>query len=194
MSGRSVKPSQILDVTERLVRTRGYNGFSFRDVAAAVGIKSASVHYHFPTKADLGVAVARRYTERFLAGLGDPRDPAPAPADLLDGYLGLFRQALGGASGETGQMCLCGMLGAEADALPAPVAAEAARFFERNAVWLAVVLSRLAPAPDPAALRRRALFILATLEGALILARSLREPTVFDEAFAAISPSAMAGP
>ncbi len=193
MPGRSVKPSEILDAAEGLLRTRGYNGFSFRDLADAVGIKSASVHYHFPTKADLGQAVARRYKDRFIDGLGDPRDTARTPAALLDGYLGAFRAALGGASGETGQMCLCGMLGAEIDALPPAVAAEAGRFFERNAVWLGEVLGRLAPAPDPAALRRRALFILATLQGALILARGLKDPAVFDEAFAALSPAAMVG-
>ncbi len=193
MPRRSVKPSEILDVAEGLIRTRGYNGFSFRDLADAVAITSASVHYHFPTKADLGEAVARRYSDRFLAALGDPQAPEQAPADLLERFSVAFRAALGRSSGETGQMCLCGMLGAETDALPPAVAAEAGRFFERNAVWLGVVLSRLAPAPDPAALRRRALFILATLEGALILARSLKDPAVFDEAFAAISPAAMAG-
>ncbi|MEM6465574.1 MAG: helix-turn-helix domain-containing protein, partial [Pseudomonadota bacterium] len=59
----------ILDVTERLIRAHGYSGFSFRDVATEVGIKSASVHYHFPTKPDLAAAVARRYRERFAKAL-----------------------------------------------------------------------------------------------------------------------------
>ena len=70
MSTTTSKVDEILDVAEALVQTRGYNGFSFRDVAAAVGVKSSSVHYHFPTKADLGATLARRYRERFLDKLG----------------------------------------------------------------------------------------------------------------------------
>ena len=56
--------SAILDVAERRIRAHGYNGFSFREIADEIGIKSASVHYHFPTKADLAAAVAKRYRER----------------------------------------------------------------------------------------------------------------------------------
>jgi AcrR family transcriptional regulator len=74
VADRSNKAEEILDVAERMARTGGYNGFSFREIAKAVGIKAASVHYHFPTKDELGAAVARRYTERFLATPGDASD------------------------------------------------------------------------------------------------------------------------
>ena len=53
------KEQAILKITEEMVRRGGYNGFSFREIAKQVGIKSSSVHYHFPTKEDLGVAVAK---------------------------------------------------------------------------------------------------------------------------------------
>ena len=66
------KRDAILDIAEAMIRNAGFNAFSTRDVANAVGIKSASVHYHFPTKADMGVAVTERYTSRFLEQLGDP--------------------------------------------------------------------------------------------------------------------------
>ncbi len=68
----SSKAEEILDIAERLVRGHGRNGFSFRDVASRAGVKSASVHYYVPARADLGAAVARRYTDRFMDGLGDP--------------------------------------------------------------------------------------------------------------------------
>lgn len=181
------KAEEILDAAEGLARSGGYHGFSFRDVAARVGIKSASVHYHFPTKADLGAAVARRYTDRFLDALGDPAGPAAAPGELVGRYVAAFRHALVTER----RMCLCGMLGSEVAALPPEVAAEAKRFFERNIDWLEAVLSRRenGPAADLAASRREALTILAALEGALILARTLENPSVFDQVAEAVTPA-----
>jgi TetR/AcrR family transcriptional repressor of nem operon len=172
------KAGEILDSAERQARRRGYNGFSFRDLAADVGIKSASVHYHFPTKAELGAAVAQRYSERFMAHLGDPADPEVAPDALLERYVAAFRRALV----RDRQMCLCGLLGAEVESLPPKVAAEVRRFFEQNVAWLAAVLSRPnrgAPGNEPA--EARALAILALLEGALVVARTLKRDAVFDQ-------------
>ena len=178
MSSESPRATEILDVAEALVRTQGYNGFSFRDVAAAVGIKSASVHYHFPTKADLGAEVARRYADRFIDALGDPADPEQPPTALLARYIAAFRHALV----QDGQMCLCGMLGAEIGSLPVEVAGAAKGFFNRNVAWLEAVLSRTAAAKagEATTVRARALAILATVEGAMIVARTLRQPGDFD--------------
>ena len=83
MPRTSGKDLEILDAAERAIRDRGYNAVSFRDLAAAVGVKSASVHHHFPTKADLGAAVARRYAERFLDALGDPATWPSSPTIWL---------------------------------------------------------------------------------------------------------------
>jgi TetR/AcrR family transcriptional repressor of nem operon len=176
MASKGTKADDILETAESLARTGGYHGFSFRDIAAEVGIKSASVHYHFPTKADLCAAVARRYTERFLEALGDPADPKTAPGRLLARYAAAFRESLV----EDQQMCLCGVFGAEVALLPAPVAAEVQGFFERNVEWLQVVLARDGPV-DEAQSRRRALTVLAALEGAMIVARTLRRVEIFDE-------------
>ncbi len=178
MATVSHKADEILDIAEQLVRSQGYNGFSFRDIATRAGIKSASVHYHFPAKADLGVAVARRYTDRFLAGLGDAEASGAHPEDLLARYVAAFRYALT----RDGQMCLCGVLGAEITALPPEVAREAKRFSKLNLAWLERVLSRLDKqgTADPASLRRRALVILSALEGAMIVARSLGDPTAVE--------------
>jgi TetR/AcrR family transcriptional repressor of nem operon len=190
MAARAAKAEEILNSAERLVRRRGYNGFSFRDLAEEVGIKGASVHYHFPTKADLGVAVAHRYTERFIAALGDPNDPVVAPQALLERYVYAFRCALVWDR----QMCLCGMLGAEVESLPPDVAAEVRTFFEQNIEWLAAAISRpagKAPADgapsDGVAAERQALTILAMLEGALVVARTMRRDEVFDRIAEAIT-------
>ena len=137
-----------------------------------MGVKSASVHHHFPTKADLAAAVACRYADRFLGAVeGKP------PDRLVAAWRAAFRRALR----EDGRMCLCGVLGAEAGALPPAVAAEARRFFERGAECLA----RAEGASDTA--RDTGLRILATLEGAMLVARILGDPAVFDQATAELS-------
>ena len=163
---------QILDAAEKRARMAGYHGFSFRDLAEDVGIKSSSVHYHFPTKGELAEALARRYTLRVAEKLGDPDDLAPGAGRAR--VVSLFRDALL----IDDRMCLCGLFGAERDALPPPVAAAVADFF-------GLILGYLERAP--AAVRRgeKPAALLARLEGALILARALNDPGLFDEATAA---------
>ena len=101
----------------------------------------------------------------------------PPPA-LLRRYVAAYRKSLV----EDGLMCLCGLFGAEIAHLPRSVAAEARRFFEANLDWLVVVIERRGGREGPLAARAEAMQIVATLEGALILARSLDDPSVFDAA------------
>ncbi len=180
------KAGAILDSAERLARIAGYNGFSFRDVAAEVGIKSASVHYHFPTKSDLGAALARRYADRFFARLGDPSDLAHPSHTLIERFIAGFRDTLA----IDGQMCLCGLFGAEIAALPEAVGAEVRSFFERAIDWLETAYGRASRGivGDDTAPRDRALALIATLEGALILARTLQDPAIFDRVAASAVP------
>ncbi len=177
MSERTSKAEQILDAAEKMARIGGYNGFSFREIAKDVGIKAASVHYHFPGKQDLGAAIAKRYTERFLENLGAPDDPGAAPTELLQRYIAAYRHSLV----EDKLMCLCGMFGAEITRLPDKVARETQIFFERNRDWLVTVITR-AGKKKKADAEKAAFSILATLEGAMILARTLDDPAVFDAA------------
>src|SRR3954468_5997966 len=123
--------SRILDVAERLLQTRGYNGFSYGDVAGELGITRAALHYHFRSKAELGRALIDRYTGRFTAAL-DALDAAAAGAVArLHGYSDLYRDVL-----RDDLMCLCGMLAAEYRTLPGPLQHEVSAFFERNSAWL----------------------------------------------------------
>ena len=75
------KELAILETTEEMVRQGGYNSFSFRNIASVVGIKSSSVHYYFNTKEDLGVAVTKFYTDKFLNALGCLLYTSPSPRD-----------------------------------------------------------------------------------------------------------------
>ena len=161
----------ILDAAEGRIRATGYNGFSFRDIAGDVGIRSASVHHHFPTKGDLAAAVARRYTDRFLDAVGDAKGPTMVQT---------FRKVFRGALDDDGRMCLCGMLATEAGLLPPEVAAETRRFFTLALARLTAALAAASPG-EPGS-EDRAFQVLATLEGAMTVARALGDPNAFDRA------------
>jgi TetR/AcrR family transcriptional regulator, transcriptional repressor for nem operon len=70
---------RILDVAERLVQTRGFNSFSYADIATELRITTASLHYHFPSKAELGSALITRYEGRFAEALGQIDQGIPDP-------------------------------------------------------------------------------------------------------------------
>ena len=123
---------EILRVSEEMIRRSGYNGFSFRNVAAAIGIKSSSVHYHFRTKEELVAAVTKAYTQRFISNLTTPQAIKEAGKDPIDVYINAFRCALL----ESKQMCLCGIFGAQAHGLPEVVVIETREFFALNIQWL----------------------------------------------------------
>ncbi|WP_345774972.1 TetR/AcrR family transcriptional regulator [Sinorhizobium sp. K101] len=112
----------ILDAAEERIRGAGYSGFSFREIAADVGVKSSSVHYHFPTKEKLAAAVARRYTDRFLVGVDEK---VQAGRDIVQAWRQVFRDALA----RDGRMCLCGAMGATSHDLADEVRNEVKRFF-----------------------------------------------------------------
>lgn len=162
--------TRLLDAAAKGMQSQGYNAYSFHDLSAAVGIKTASIHYHFATKAALGAALARRYTATFMAALGDPG--AGEPDDRLKHYASLFRTAL-----HDGRMCLCGMIGAEIDTVPEEVAVEVRAFFAANHAWLAEVFGRTGRSEARALARH----FLATLEGAMLAARVSGDLASFDE-------------
>jgi TetR/AcrR family transcriptional repressor of nem operon len=166
MTDQTVR-DRILDAAEARARTGGYHGFSFRDLAEDIRVKSSSVHYHFPTKGDLGEALATRYADRARAYLGDPMEVTPKQA--VDRLTALFRDALL----RDDKMCLCGLFGAERDALPPNVTAATARFFRLILDYLEAAFGADWQGEKPAA-------IVSRLEGALILARIMEDPGLFE--------------
>ena len=106
-------PDRILEVAKRLMQTRGYNGFSYADVAAEIGISKASRHYHFATKAALGAALIERYAARVDAALesfdAGEVEATGRPARYAQLYADMLSQD---------RLCLCGMLAADAEDHP----------------------------------------------------------------------------
>ena len=172
--------SQILDVAERLVQVRGFNAFSYADVAAELHITTAALHYHFAGKAELGEALITRYTTRFIealtaieAKIGDAAGRLDAYADL---YVEVFRQ---------NRMCLCGMVAADFETLPASMRSAVVSFFDqKNEAWLSRILQRglddtsLQFVGSSVAVART---LVSGLEGAMLLARPFGDTGRFQE-------------
>jgi len=161
--------SRILDAGERLVQVRGFNGFSYADVAAELDLTKASLHYHFPSKAELGEALIARYAERFAQALAAiDANVTLAPAKL-GAYASLYAEVL-----REERMCLCGMLAAEYQTLPDPIRDAVVAFLDDNEAWLALVLEdgredgSLRFSNTPADTARS---IVSGLEGAMLVAR-----------------------
>lgn len=161
--------AQILDTAQELVQSRGYNAFSYADISEVVGIRKASIHYHFPTKAKLGQALVKRYREAFAKALDQIRTEA-APADrqllqLAEIYAGNL---------ERDRLCLCDMLAADALAIPAEVREAVTDCFAEIEAWIAETISQgcaagLFVCDDP---ETTAKAVLSTLAGTELIARA----------------------
>jgi TetR/AcrR family transcriptional regulator, transcriptional repressor for nem operon len=170
-------PTRILDAAERLVQLRGFNGFSYADIAEELKLTKASLHYHFRGKAELGEALIRRYAARFFAALAEIEASTDNAGARLAAYADLYANVL-----HDHRMCLCGMLAAEYQTLPERMREAVLRFFDDNEAWLARVLAagraagalRFEGAPEETAQT-----IVSGLEGALLVARPYGDPERF---------------
>lgn len=166
---------EILDVGQELIQTVGFDGFSYRDIADRVGIKSASVHYHFPAKTDLAHAVAEKYRVDFNASVNELESRGLSPLDQLAGFAGIFQRTLEGLN----RVCLCAMLASEAGSVPTTVNEETQKFFNEQQAWISKTISagidsgEIAESAQPIAFAKT---FLSALEGAMIMARAMERP------------------
>lgn len=174
--------TRILDVAERLAQVRGFNGFSYADIAAELGITKAALHYHFASKADLGEALIDRYAARFSDALAAIDAAAPAPPAKLRGYAELYADVL-----RNQRMCLCGMLAAEYPTLPGAMRASVVSFFDDNETWLQQVLEEGrgdGSLQFSGSTRDVARMIISCLEGAMLVTRPYGDIPRFQDAAA----------
>lgn len=162
----------VLAAAQKTAQAHGYNGMNFRDIAADVGIKAASIYHHFPSKADLGAAVAKRYWEDTATHL----DALPGDAaDVLHAYPDIFRRSL--ANGN--RLCLCSFMSAEYDDLPEAIKKEVQAFADVNVSWLnKKLVEAMTVGPGQSEARARAIF--AAVAGAQLMARSRADISLFD--------------
>jgi TetR/AcrR family transcriptional repressor of nem operon len=155
----------IIDAAERRMQLGGFGGFSFREIAADVGIKSSSVHYHFPTKEDLAAAVVRRWAEETSKFIDEQFEKDPDP-------IRVWTNAFRGTAMSDGRICPCTVLGAASQDLPPEVAKEVKGFF-------AMCLDKLvAEGLSPS----NAAEMLSTITGALVIANALGDTAAYDRA------------
>ena len=176
---RSGTAVEILDVAERLLQTRGFNGFSYADIASELDITKPALHYHFSGKSELGEALIARYASRFAEALGAIDNDAPSAPAKLDAYAGLYLDVL-----RANRMCLCGMLAAEYQTLPQSMKAAVIQFFEDSSKWLESVLcdgSADGTLQFVGSEREVAQLIIGALEGAMLVARSYGDVGRFEE-------------
>lgn len=166
------KRDQILDIAERGYRQGGFAGLSYRDIAAALDMKSASVHYHFPYKEDLGKAVVERYTDNLLDALGTPDAADETAADRLGRLVGAYRAAY--AEGESS--CLCAVLGSVSPQLPPSVQEAVNQYFTRLMRWTETALANAKTTKD-----LNAAHIISALQGAMILSVAMGDACYLDE-------------
>jgi TetR/AcrR family transcriptional repressor of nem operon len=171
---------RILDVAEQLAQTRGFNGFSYADIAEELALTKASLHYHFPSKAHLGSALLQRYHQAFGEALEAIDRESGGAGEKLRRYVGLYDSVL-----QNNRMCLCGMLAAEFATLPAQMQHELRSFFDANEIWLAAVLEKGRHAGDFAFRgppKQRARIVVSGLEGAMLVACAYRDGRRFRSA------------
>jgi len=175
--------ARLLQSAERILRERGYNGFSYADLAQEIGIRTASIHYHFRAKSDLVLALIERYAERIAGGLADLSRTAPTGADRIAGYVAVYRDALRQGS----SLCLCVSLSADAESLEPTALAALEAFHQGGIAWLTEAFELAAedgsiehvgaPASEAAA-------TLALVEGAQLVGRASRSAEPFERAVA----------
>ena len=176
----------ILEAARRAAQAHGYGGLNFRDIGAEVGIKAASIYHHFPSKADLGAAVAKRYWEDAVAKLESLAAAAGEPRKALEAYPGVFRRSLE----EDNRMCLCSFMSAEYDDLPDTVKAEVQTFADVNVAWLTKMLAAATARPESEC-ETKARAIFAAVAGAQLMARSRADLSLFDTLIASFRESGL---
>jgi TetR/AcrR family transcriptional repressor of nem operon len=169
----------ILDVAQGLVIAGGFNGFSYADIADAVGIRKASIHHHFPAKADLVLALVDRYRLRAEAGLNALREKTSAPVEQLTIYVNFWQACILDSSAP---FCVCAVLAGEMQMLPPEAAASVRAHFKNLSAWLTSVLRDGVERKEffltnPA--DEEAQILVACVHGAMLSARAFDDPEVF---------------
>lgn len=164
---------KLIELAEEAICTKGYASFSFRELANRLGIKSASVHYHFPTKADLGLAVAKGYRQRYSDALAQIERQHSGAHQRLQALVSIYRQEMLTSQ----RMTLCCMLAAEKLQLPDALQEELRGFYRMNINWL---MQATGQSED------RAAQIFALLQGAFTGGQTLGDAAYFDAAVAGI--------
>ncbi|NMM49734.1 TetR/AcrR family transcriptional regulator [Marinigracilibium pacificum] len=171
--------SKIIELGDNFLRSRGFNSFSFKDISDELGLKKAAVHYHYPTKEDLGNEIIERAKTRLNSFISDVDSSDKNEWQKLSDFLDFYAEYL-----KEEHVCLIGSVGAEFYTLPDSMQSNSKQFISSALVWLTQLLElgknkgifQFNGEPEA-----RALMILSNMSGGLLLARMFG-----DEQFAKI--------
>lgn len=179
MAATASTADAILRSARSSIVAAGYNGFSYADIAGAVGIRKASVHHHFPTKVDLVRTLVQQYRAEAEAGLAEIERHVPDPLDQLRAYTGYWESCIGDP--ET-SYCVCALLATQIPVLPEQIVVEVRAYFRALSAWLTTVLERGARAGTitlTGEARSEAEALMAAVHGAMLSARAYGDPLMF---------------
>jgi TetR/AcrR family transcriptional repressor of nem operon len=171
--------SRILDTAQHLIVTRGYNAFSYADIAEVVNVSKPSIHFHFATKAELVRQLLLRYRDTVRTSLEHLSTQVPDPLAQLRAYAGYWENCI---RDNSAPFCLCAMLASELLSLPSEVAAEVKLYFRDLDTWLTTTLERGAAGGQmrlPRGAAAEAESFVASAHGAMLSARVYGDADVF---------------
>ena len=170
---------EILNCARSLIISSGYNGFSYADIAKVVGVRNATIHHHFPTKAELVRALIVDYRLKAQMGMVELERHVPEPGEQLRAYVHYWESCI--ADG-TAPFCICALLAAQVPALPEEVVFEVRAHFKTLADWIASVLEKGASQGQiklASSASTEAESLMATVHGAMLSARASGDVKVF---------------
>jgi AcrR family transcriptional regulator len=162
----------ILNLAESLLLDKGFNGFSYAHISSELGVKNAAIHYHFPSKENLSVAVVQRYRERFKLWINNSRVKDLSYSEKLDWFFSIYTNL----RADKGKVCLVGSLESEFNSIPSGLQTEVQALHKEMLDWLRVTLTEGREEGafqfngEPA---HKAALIMSTLQGGLQMARAL---------------------
>lgn len=169
---------KILEIAEELLQTRGFNGFSYQDIANAIGIRKASIHYYYPSKADLGVAIVKRYRKDFKRWAEEQKASHKSALEKLEAYFQFYINIVDVGS----KICLSGVLSAEFKAVPEPIQKELQGMVDDVYQWIIALLKEGREEgvfKETGTVEEQAMWFGSTLQGALQIARVTGDKNVF---------------
>ena len=165
-------PRAILDLAESMLQDKGFNGFSYAHIAAELGVKNAAIHYHFPSKEELGCAVIQRYRDRFQLWVNNARVKDLSPEKKLDWFFSIYTNL----RANKGRVCLAGSLETEFNTIPDSLREQTQSMTKEMLFWLQTILGEgresgvFRFSGDPAS---KATLVLSSVQGGLQIARAL---------------------
>lgn len=169
---------KILDIAESLLQSRGFHAFSYHHIASQLGVKNAAIHYHFPSKIDLAVAIVARYRHRFERW-SETLDKDQATIHVrFDAYLDICRYFI-----ESGKICVLGMMAAEFNTMDERVQDEIEELQNQTIRWFTGVLEQGRDSGVfrfPGEASQKAMQLACLLQGAMLFAQ-VRDAKAFEQ-------------